>query len=352
MKKTTMRKVLAMLLALAMAFAMCACVKEETPETETTAATETAAPETEAQETDAPAPVAQEVQGVTVPEFAVTVNGVTVDQNLMAEYPLYSVQATSTNSSGTTSTVTYVGFSMKDVCAAAGLTEEYVWMEATADDGYAVTITADVMADTTLLAMTKDGEQFGSTPWMAPCTSQTTGDYLKGCVSILVNTTEGAPEIEAPATEGSEGGEEGDSEELTAGVPDKQDKTDKVEFADFTFKVNGTEVTNATLEGLSIYKVSVATESKSGELQEATYTGYVLSDVLTACGVTDYTTVKAIAEDGYECELTAEQAASEYTIVAIEKDKELGENGTIWVAPCTETSSKSYCKLVVEITAE
>ena len=66
----------------------------------------------------------------------------------------------------------------------------------------------------------------------------------------------------------------------------------------------------------------------------------------------DYSTVKAVANDGYEAELTADQAKSEYTIVAIEKDKELGEDGTIWVAPCEETSSKSYCKLVVEIVAE
>ena len=40
------------------------------------------------------------------------------------------------------------------------------------------------------------------------------------------------------------------------------------------------------------------------------------------------------------------------TIIAIEKDKELGKDGTIWVAPCLETSSSAYCKLVVEIVAE
>ena len=74
--------------------------------------------------------------------------------------------------------------------------------------------------------------------------------------------------------------------------------------------------------------------------------------MLAALGITDYTTVKAIANDGYESELTAEQAVSEYTIIAIEKDKETGEDGTIWVAPCLETSSSAYCKLVVEIVAE
>ena len=54
----------------------------------------------------------------------------------------------------------------------------------------------------------------------------------------------------------------------------------------------------------------------------------------------------------YESELTAEQATSEYTLIAIEKDKELGEDGTIWIAPCLETASSAYCKLVVEIIAK
>ena len=92
--------------------------------------------------------------------------------------------------------------------------------------------------------------------------------------------------------------------------------------------------------------------NKNGNASEATYTGYKLIDVLAAVGITEYTTVKAIANDGYESELTAEQATSEYTLIAIEKDKELGEDGTIWVAPCLETSSSEYCKLVVEIVAE
>jgi len=111
-------------------------------------------------------------------------------------------------------------------------------------------------------------------------------------------------------------------------------------------------VTNATLEGQRIYKVSVNVVNKNGNASEASYTGYKLIDVLAALGITVYTTVKVIANDGYESELTAEQAASEYTLIAIEKDKETGEDGTIWVAPCMETSSSAYCKLVVEIIAE
>ena len=297
---------------------------------------------------EASGPVAQEVKGVTIPAFSVTVNGVAVDQAAMAAYPMYSVQATSTNSAGTESTTTYVGFKMKDILAAAGLTEAYVWLEATADDGYAVTLTGDkVLSDTTLLAMTRDGEPFASSPWMAPCSSATTGDYLKGCVSILVNTTESAPAVSAaPETE------EGSELALTGELPEIQDRTDKVEFAPFSFLVNGTAVTNDTLKGLSIYKITVVVEDKSGALSESTYTGYKLSDVLKACGISSAASVKVKANDGYESELAAELIDSEYTLVAIEKDKEVGEGGTIWVAPCSETSAKSFCKLVVEITAK
>lgn len=341
-----MKKILTLLLVVAMMLALVACGSQEPTDTQSVAPSTSEQP-SESPSTEPSAPVLEEVKGVTVPEFTIMINGVKVDQTMMASYPLYSVQATSVNSAGTESTTTYVGFSMKDVYAAAGLTENYVWLEATADDGYAVTSTGDVvMADTTLLAVSKDGTQFTTSPWYAPCSSQTTGDYLKGLVSILVNTTEGAPE--GVTNEPVEG------EDTTApeGLPELQDKTDKVEFSEFSFKVNGQEVTNATLEGQKIYKVTVSTTNNAGETSESTYTGYKLVDVLAACGVEDYSTVKAVANDGYEAELTADQAKSEYTIVAIEKDKELGEDGTIWVAPCEETSSKSYCKLVVEIVAE
>lgn len=341
-----MKKILSMILVLALALSLAAC--GGTPAAP--AAPETTDPTDPAQ--TRPAPVAEEVKGITVPEFAIMINGVRVDNVMMADYPTYSVTAFSINSSGTESTTTYVGFAMTDVLAAAGLTENYIWLEATADDGYAIEMTGDIItAPTTLLAITKNGEQFKNAPWFAPGSSETTGDYLKNVVSILVNTTESKPEgidntlVEEPA-------ETEDPAAAPEGAPELADKTDKVTFADFCFKVNGQDVTNADLEGLHIYKVSVFVTNKKGETSEVGYTGYKLIDVLAALGITDYTTVKAIANDGYESELTAEQAVSEYTIIAIEKDKETGEDGTIWVAPCLETSSSAYCKLVVEIVAE
>jgi hypothetical protein len=335
-----MKKVLSLILAIVLSLALAACGQQNPAPS--------ASPPADSASPAAAGPVAEEIKGVTIPSFSVTVNGVAVDQNAMAAYPMYSVQATSVNSAGTESTITYVGFAMRDVLAAAGLKETYVWLEATADDGYAVTVKGDaVLAPTTLLAMTKDGEPFGTSPWFAPCSSGTTGDYLKGCVSIFVNTKDGAPEISAAPAGGESGGLS-----LTGELPEILDRTDKVEFAPYSFLVNGKAVTNETLKGLSIYKITVVVENKSGELSESTYTGYKLADVLDACGIASPAAVTAIANDGYKTELPPDLIGSDYTLVAIEKDKEVGEDGTIWLAPCSETASKSYCRLVVEISAQ
>jgi len=227
-------KLLTLLLALVMVLSLCACGKTETPAASASDIAEAAPekqpePEAEEEPAEAPkAPEAVEVRGVTVPAFAVTVNGIEVNNDMMAAYPVYSVEVTTTNSSGTVSTTTYAGFAMADVLDAAGLTEQYIWLEATADDGYAVEYTGDIFSNLTLLAINQNGTQFKSSPWFAPCASETTGDYLKGCVSILVNTVEGAPEIKVEAKEGE--AEEG---ELELVAPDKQDKTEKVTFGDY-----------------------------------------------------------------------------------------------------------------------
>ncbi len=340
-----MKKIIAIMLALLMLLCMVACGEKEKP-AETPDMEKMVEPE-KTEKPEQKAPTAEEADGVEVPDFTVTASGVTVNKDTMASCKLYSVQTYSVNSTGTESTVTYVGYKLRDVCAAAGLTENYVWIEASADDGYAVELTGGVvMEDTTLLAMTRDGDAFKTAPWFAPCSSQTTGDYLKGCSTILVNTSEGKPEIkvEEPKQE--------TPAELPEGLPEIADKTDKVEFAPYSFKVNGADVTNGTLAGLSIYKITVTTVNSKGNASEATYTGYKLADVRAACGVENASKVSAVADDGYAAELDVSLVDSDYTLVAIEKDKETGENGTIWLAPCSETTSGAYCKLVVEIVAE
>lgn len=346
-----MKKYLSLLMALVLMLCLAACSGSDASSSSAPSGTANgSAPAGGTNDaSSAPAPVAEEVRGVTIPEFSVLVNGIEVTHASMSAYPVYSVQSTSVNSTGTESATTYVGFALKDVLEAAGLTDSYVWIEAAASDGYSVVFTGDIIyEDTTLLAITKDGSPFSASPWFAPCSDTTTGNYLKGAVSILVNTSEGAPDIDVPAASGDAAG--GDA--AVGELPEILDRTSKVEFTPYSFLVNGVEVTNETLEGLSIYKISAAAANSNGETVVSDYTGYKLTDVLEACGVTGYTTVRAVANDGYETELSGELIDSDYTLVAIEKDKELGEDGTIWLAPCSEASTKSYCKLVVEIVAE
>lgn len=312
-----MKKYLSLILALMLVFSLAACGSN-----------------------DAGGSELKEAVGVTIPAFSLNVNGTVVTDAEMADYPVYEVSATSTNSSGTESTCVYVGFSLKDVLDVAGV-DEFETLTAIASDGYEVEVdSAMALEPSTLVAISKDGEQMKDGPWFAPCTSATTGDYNKGVVAISIDGAE--VDLNAAQNEDGEAG----------ALPEIADKTDKVQFGDYSFKVNGTEVTNASLEGLHIYKIEVTTVNSKGSESTATYTGYKLADVLAAAGVDGATKVTVIANDGYEAELNPEYIGSDYTLVAIEKDKEVGEDGTIWVAPCESGSSGDYCKLAVEILAE
>lgn len=124
-----------------------------------------------------------------------------------------------------------------------------------------------------------------------------------------------------------------------------------ITFADFSFKVNDKEIKNADLADLQVYKITCKSTNSKGVESEATYGGYLLTDVLTVAGVTEYSTVSVVANDGYAVDL-AKADINEYTIVAIEKDKELGEDGTIWVIPTDQSLASNYCKLVVSMTTK
>ncbi len=316
-----MKRIIAILLVLLLLIGAAACTKENLEETNK-------------------APTAQVVTGAEIPDFTVLVNGVEVTDETMAAYTVYSVQTHSVNSHGTEDNRLYVGYTVSDIIAAAGVTGEYTEIKAAADDGYEIAYDAETAAlPTTLLAVIRDGEPFKKGPWFAPCHSGTSGDYLKNVASIGVDAEAALPE-------------ETEEDAVVTGLPEIQDKTDKITFGDYKFLVNGNEVTNNTLAGLSIYKITVNVENSKGIVSEATYTGYRLSDVLAACGVTEFDSVIAVADDGYESEIGIDTAKSEYTLLAIEKDKETGEGGTVWVAPCQETTSGQYVKLVVEIKAE
>lgn len=290
--------------------------------------------------------VLEEVKGVTIPKFTVSINDKTVTNEDLAEYPIYKSQVTSVNSSGTETTVNYIGFRFVDALEKAGLSGKTNYIEAIADDGYSVVYEAKRKPENMLIAISKDGSQFKKSPWFCPCDSDTTGEFLQGLTSILVNDKNEKPNAMPNKNT------ENVSTDTTLNPPDKLDRTDKVTFEAFKFKVAGKEVANEDLAGLSIYKITCDALNSKDAVITSTYTGFVLKDVLNKLGVDLNKKITAVANDGYKVELTKEQVNSEYTLVAIEKDKELGKDGTIWLAPCEEDRTKKYASNVVEITVE
>lgn len=276
---------------------------------------------------------------VEVPEFEVEVCGTKVTNKELADCSLVKEIAESTNSQGNSKTVEYVGYKLVDVFKVCNLQVENA-VTVTATDGYSFSYEGDLNDEKVLLAITKDGEVFKNGPWFAPCSSTTTGDYLQDLKSI-----------EFTGTEGDSSKEEKD-ESVELAEPEVQDKTGKIEFTPYSFKVNGEEVTNDILKDLNIYRAKVTVQNSKGKISEVTYSGYVLKEVLKQMGYENPSSVKAIANDGYEAEVDPEDLASDITLVAIEKDKATSEDGSVWLAPCSQTTSGKYASGVIEIIVE
>ena len=325
-----MKKFLAVMLAIAMVFSFAACGEKNTGGNQSE-----------------PEIKLEVVKGITIPKFSVKVCGAKVTNEDMAAYDLYKYTADTVNSSGTAKSNVYIGFKMSDVLAECGITGTLGKATVTAADNYEVVYEGDLMAENCFIAISKDGAQGKNGPWFAPCASGTTGDYLQDLAKIEID----GAKVPAEKQGGSE--DEKKTEGPTELSPvDISDKTDKITFKDYKFKVNGKEVTNKDLEGLHIFKAKVTYAKSSGTIVEASYSGYVLKDVLEKLGVKDAKKVTVVANDGYKSELTPELIASANTLVAIELDKAQSEDGTIWLAPCDSQSSKDYAKAVVEILAE
>ena len=178
------KRILALMLVLILAVSFAACGEKKEEENKT--------PDPDPVVTDNGednGPKAEEVMGVTIPEFAITVNDVEVTHEMMADYAIYQVTVSTVNSSGTESTTTFCGFALKDILAAAGIEGDFATLTAVATDGYEIVFedAAELIAsDVTLVALTKNGDPFKDAPWFAPCTSGTTGDYLKGMATITL----------------------------------------------------------------------------------------------------------------------------------------------------------------------
>lgn len=167
-----------------------------------------------------------------------------------------------------------------------------------------------------------------------------------GAADEDTTTTTAPTTTEAPATEAA------DDANAPEGAPEIKDATGKFTVADFSFKVNGKEITNADMADASVYKITVETINSKGNASEDTYGGYAIKDVLAAAGCPDATKIVAIANDGYEVEFELTEENAPYSLVAIEKNKEVGEDDTVFFAPCLSTTTGDYAKMVVEFTAE
>lgn len=332
-----MKKVLAIVLAMALVFSFCACGNQQSGQ------------EQGGQKQESGLEV-KEVKGVTIPEFKVKVCGAKVTNEDMAAYPIYQVTANTVNSSGTAHSNVYVGFKFTDVMEAAQVTGDLGKATIICTDGYQIEFEGDVKAEGVLLAISKDGTQFKEGPWFAPCTSGTTGDYAQDLSKVEI--AGGSSPLASGGSKDEGKKDEGQSGEIAwPQDPVAEDKTDKITFADFSFKINGKEVKNADLAGLKIFRITTTTKNSKDVVSQNKYSGYVLKDVLDKLGIKG-SKVTVVADDGYKSELTAGMIANELTIIAIEKDKETGENGTVWVAPCAESAGNVYGKNVVELIVE
>ncbi|MCR4747395.1 MAG: hypothetical protein K5836_02865 [Clostridiales bacterium] len=138
------------------------------------------------------------------------------------------------------------------------------------------------------------------------------------------------------------------------GAPEMNDVSDKITAwnGDFTFKVNDKELNNEALADLTKWKVKdLELVNSKGTAMTVSYAGYAIKDVLKAAGCEDATKLTLICDDGYEVEYTITAENAPYTLIAIEKDKELASAG-VFFAPCLEETASNYAKNVIEIKAE
>lgn len=171
-----MKKLLTILLTLMCLFTLVACNKS-------TATEEVKVEEPVTEETTSKYEVVSDVE---IPEFKVEICGQTVTENEMKDYPVYKISVSLTNSEGTNKNYTYYGYSLIDALKAAGLDVKEGEVVATATDGYEITYKDNIILDSTLIALIRDDKTFKEGPWLAPCASETNGDYLKNLSSIQI----------------------------------------------------------------------------------------------------------------------------------------------------------------------
>lgn len=133
-------------------------------------------------------PPVQEISEPAV-SFKITVCGKEVTEKEMEGYEIASYEVKLINSKGTEKNYKYEGYRITDVLKAIDINVADGEVVATATDGYETVYKDNIILEDTLIAILRDGEVFEEGPWLAPCSSETNGDYLKNLseISIAVN---------------------------------------------------------------------------------------------------------------------------------------------------------------------
>jgi len=266
--------------------------------------------------------VGGDAKGPATQAFSVLVNGVEVTNDMMAAYPIRSAEAVSTNTYGATSAIKYTGYSVADTLKAAGLNDKYIWLRCVATDGYSVTLSGDiVMSENTLLALTRDGEPYPFAPWFAPCDSQASPNYVRAVDYILVNTSEGPPDIDAPGGGRAGVGRAGGQTTPQPGTPGTATGNADTRADDARVLVitgdGAREETSWTLGQLKAMtdgyrEYTYSTTNNWPTFSFSTARGVSLPYLLKRAGMLDGArSVKLIAYDGYSATVTVGQVFGE-----------------------------------------
>lgn len=131
----------------------------------------------------------------------------------------------------------------------------------------------------------------------------------------------------------------------------EEEATDN-EVVDFSITVNGADFGTEEAKELEYVKLSINKMGKDGELKAAKWQGYKIKDILTAAGITEYTTVTVSAADGFSSEISKDVAEKDTTLIGFIKDGETLENDECPTLTVDGEGSKSWIKGVASIEAK
>ena len=120
----------------------------------------------------------------------------------------------------------------------------------------------------------------------------------------------------------------------------------------FSFMVMDREITDADMAAYPVYSAETTSTNTYGTTTTRVYVGYSMADVLDAAGITDsFSTLAAIADDGYTVSVSKDVAMKPTTLAAVSEDGKMFKNG-LWFAPCVSDVTPDYLRDLASIELE